>query len=208
MGSRHPLWQIPCPKPCTRAQHRARGSLRELHAPQVPVASAELGACSHPPGPKMQLALQHSRQHCDMLCHAMPCYVVLTEPHTGRDGDEGHDAAEAAVDSEQRFVELAGGRVGVVLVEEGEGSRGEGVEGSGGQQHSQVPALVLCCTCQPAGKAVRGSSTQAPTQPSWHSPVLVPGVRKGSDQHQLDEDEGKATADACIVPRCRGRGQP
>lgn len=98
------------------------------------------------------------------LCHAMLCCAVLTEPHTGHDGDEGHDATEDAVDGEQRLVEVAGGRVRVVLVEEGEGGGGEGVEGGRGQQHSQVPALVLRGARQPVGQRVRDGSGPAPAR--------------------------------------------
>lgn len=60
--------------------------------------------------------------------------------------------------------EEAGSWVGVELVEEGEGGRGEGVEGSRGQQHGQIPALVLCSTCQPVEEWVSGGSGQVPTR--------------------------------------------
>lgn len=33
-----------------------------------------------------------------------------------------------------------------------------------------------------------------------HSPVLVPGVCESSDEDELDEDEGKSTHDAHVVP--------
>lgn len=33
-----------------------------------------------------------------------------------------------------------------------------------------------------------------------HSPVLVPGVCKSSDEDELDEDEGKSTHDAHVMP--------
>lgn len=205
------MWVPGIPFSRSHAQSPAPG-----HSPGPEGAS---GSCVHPTCAWLLLSWEPTATLLTPRCsqpfsaagntlrHAMPCYVVLTEPHAGCDGDEGHDAAEAAIDSEQCLVEPAGGWVGVVLVEEGEGSGGEGVEGSGGQQHSQVPALVLCCARQPAGKVVRAGSMQVPTHPPWHSPVLIPGVCKGSDQHQLDENESKATADTCIVPCCRGKGQ-
>lgn len=37
-----------------------------------------------------------------------------------------------------------------------------------------------------------------------HSPVLVPGMRKSSDEDELDEDEGKPSHHAHIMPSCRG----
>lgn len=137
--------------PCIKAHERS------CVLPRRPSAGPELGAHSHPHKHRVQPGLP---------CHAMPmlCHAILTEPHTGRDGDEGHDATEAAIDGEQRLVEVAGGRVRVVLVEEGEGGGGEGVEGSRGQQHGQVPALVLRGARQPAGQWVRGSSGPTPTQ--------------------------------------------
>lgn len=40
---------------------------------------------------------------------------------------------------------------------------------------------------------------------SWsHSPVLVPCMRKSSDEDELDEDEGKPSHHAHIMPSCRG----
>lgn len=59
--------------------------------------------------------------------------------------------------------------MGVELVEEGEGGRGKGVEGGRGQQHSQIPALVLCSSCQPAEKWMSSGRGQVPTRhPSTH----------------------------------------
>ena len=78
----------------------------------------------------------------------------LTLLHAGRDGDEGHDATQGQVGPEQDLVEVAGDGVGVVLVHEGEGHGGNGVEEERGTQHRQVPALVLCCSCQPGAKHI------------------------------------------------------
>lgn len=75
----------------------------------------------------------------------------LTLLDARRDGDEGHEAAEAQVDPQQRLVEVAGDGVRVVLVHEGEGHGGDGVEEEGGAHHGQVPALVLGGSSQPAG---------------------------------------------------------
>lgn len=73
----------------------------------------------------------------------------LTLLHARCDGDEGHEAAESQVDPQQGLVEVAGDGVGVVLVHEGEGHGGDGVEEEGGAHHCQVPALVFCCSRQP-----------------------------------------------------------
>jgi len=75
----------------------------------------------------------------------------LTLLHARRDGNEGHEAAEAQVDAQQRLVEVAGDGVRVVLVHEGEGHGGDGVEEEGGGQHRQIPTLVLCRSGQPEG---------------------------------------------------------
>lgn len=75
----------------------------------------------------------------------------LTLLDARRDGDEGHEAAEAQVDPQQRLVEVAGDGVRVVLVHEGEGHGGDGIEEEGGAHHGQVPALVLGGSSQPAG---------------------------------------------------------
>lgn len=40
-----------------------------------------------------------------------------------------------------------------------------------------------------------------------HSPVLVPGMRKSSDEDELDEDEGKPSHHAHIMPSCKGGGR-
>lgn len=42
--------------------------------------------------------------------------------------------------------------MGVVLVHEGEGHGGDGVEEEGGARHGQIPPLVLCCSGQPDGE--------------------------------------------------------
>lgn len=134
-----------------------------------------LGAQVLPGGPSAALsrepaAATHSHSAQLALQSGSPCRAVLTEPHTGRDGDEGHDAAEAAVEGEQHLVEVAGSRVGVELVEEGEGGGGKGVEGGSGQQHRHVPALVPRSTRQPVGARVRGGSTRRlPSTPALTS---------------------------------------
>lgn len=79
------------------------------------------------------------------------CRRPLTLFHAGSHGDEGHEAAEAQVDPQQHLVEVAGDGVRVVLVHEGEGHGGDGVEEEGGAHHRQVPALVLRCPGQPEG---------------------------------------------------------
>uniref|UniRef100_A0A803WDF0 Huntingtin interacting protein K n=1 Tax=Ficedula albicollis TaxID=59894 RepID=A0A803WDF0_FICAL len=92
-------------------------------------------------GPRVTPSPGHSWP-CSRAAPTVLCCVILTEPHAWRDGDEGHDATEAAVDGKQCFVEVAGSRVGVELVEEGEGGRGKGVEGSCGQQHGQAMSVI------------------------------------------------------------------
>lgn len=140
-------------------QGKGRARNPELGSPPVPQCWPWAGARSQH---RTQLAMQHgSPQHV--------CCVVLTKPHARCDGDEGHDATEAAIDGKQRFVEVAGGWVGVELVEEGEGGRGEGVEGGRGQQHSQIPALVLRSSCQPAEEWMSSGRGQVPTRhPGTH----------------------------------------
>lgn len=76
----------------------------------------------------------------------------LTLLHARRDGNEGHEAAESQVDPQQGLVEVAGDGVGVVLVHEGEGHGGDGVEEEGGARHGQIPALVLRRAGQPDGE--------------------------------------------------------
>lgn len=78
-------------------------------------------------------------------------FFRLTLLDARRDGDEGHKAAEAQVDPQQRLVEVAGDGVRVVLVHEGKGHGCDGVEEKGGAHHSQVPALVLGRSSQPVG---------------------------------------------------------
>lgn len=73
----------------------------------------------------------------------------LTLLHARCDGNEGHEAAESQVGPQQGLVEVAGDGVCVVLVHEGEGHGGDGVEEEGGTHHCQVPALVFCCSRQP-----------------------------------------------------------
>lgn len=73
----------------------------------------------------------------------------LTLLHARCDGNEGHEAAESQVDPQQHLVEVAGDRVCVVLVHEGEGHGGDSVEEEGGTHHRQIPTLVLCCSGQP-----------------------------------------------------------
>lgn len=74
----------------------------------------------------------------------------LTLLYARRDGNEGHETAEAQVDPQQGLVEVAGDGVRVVLVHEGEGHGGDGVEEEGGAHHGQVPALVFRGSRQPA----------------------------------------------------------
>ena len=81
----------------------------------------------------------------------MNAFHQLTLLHAWCDGDEGHEAAESQVNPEQDFVKVAGDGVGVVLVHEGEGHGGDGVEEEGGAHHRQVPAFVFCCSGQPGG---------------------------------------------------------
>lgn len=77
------------------------------------------------------------------------CSIKLTLLHARCDGNKGHEAAESQVDPQQGLVEVAGDGVCVVLVHEGEGHGGDGVEEEGGTHHRQVPTLVLCCSGQP-----------------------------------------------------------
>lgn len=84
------------------------------------------------------------------------CRRRLTLFHAGSHGDEGHEATEAQVDPQQRFVEVAGDGMRVVLVHEGEGHGGDGVEEEGGAHHCQVPALVLRRPGQPEGETEDG----------------------------------------------------
>lgn len=86
---------------------------------------------------------------------AMSVFHRLTLFHTRCDGNEGHETTESQVDPQQDFVEVAGNGVGVVLVHEGEGHSGDGVEEQGGAHHRQVPALVFCCSSQPERTDVR-----------------------------------------------------
>lgn len=151
-----PLLLLPYPMPCAQVKEGPTGTLGSWVLLQSPSAGPELG-------PTVICSPGHSWP-CSTAASAMLCCVILTEPHAWCDGDEGHDATEAAIDGEQCFVEEAGSWVGVELVEEGEGGRGEGVEGSRGQQHGQIPALVLCSTCQPVEEWVSGGSGQVPTR--------------------------------------------
>lgn len=156
-----PLLPLPWPMPCTKVKEGPAGTLGSWVLLQSPSAGPELG-------PTVIRSPGHSWP-CSTAASAMLCCLILTEPHAWCDGDEGHDATEAAIDGKQRFVEVAGGWVGVELVEEGEGSRGKGVEGGCGQQHSQIPALVLGSTCQPVEEWVSSGSGQVPTRhPSTH----------------------------------------
>lgn len=34
-------------------------------------------------------------------------------------------------------------------------------------------------------------------------PVFIPGVGKGCDKHQLQQDEGEASTDANVMPGCK-----
>lgn len=70
----------------------------------------------------------------------------LTLLHARCDSNEGHEAAEPQVDPQQGLVKVAGDGVCVVLVHEGEGHGGNSVEEEGGAHHSQIPALVFCCS--------------------------------------------------------------
>lgn len=87
----------------------------------------------------------------DNVSRLVSLFRLLTLLDARRDGDEGHEAAEAQVDPQQCLVEVAGDGVRVVLVHEGEGHGGDGVEEEGGAHHGQVPALVLGGSSQPAG---------------------------------------------------------
>lgn len=73
----------------------------------------------------------------------------LTLLHAWSDSNERHEAAESQVDPQQGLVEVAGDGVCVVLVHEGEGHGGDGVEEEGGAHHRQVPTLVFCRSGQP-----------------------------------------------------------
>lgn len=90
---------------------------------------------------------------------AVSVFHRLTLFHTRCDGNEGHETTESQVDPQQDFVEVAGNGVGVVLVHEGEGHSGDGVEEQGGAHHRQVPALVFCCSSQPERTDDRQSLT-------------------------------------------------
>ena len=81
--------------------------------------------------------------------HAQSVFHRLTLLHARCDGNEGHEGTESQVDPQQGLVEVAGDGVCVVLVHEGEGHGGDGVEEEGGAHHRQIPTLVLCCSSQP-----------------------------------------------------------
>lgn len=91
---------------------------------------------------------------------AVSVFHRLTLFHTRCDGNEGHETTESQVDPQQDFVEVAGNGVGVVLVHEGEGHSGDGVEEQGGAHYRQVPALVFCCSSQPERTDDRQSLTE------------------------------------------------
>lgn len=67
----------------------------------------------------------------------------LTLLDAGGDGDEAHDATQAQVGPQQRLVDAARGRVRVVLVHEGEGRSGHGVEEEGGTHDRHIPPLIF-----------------------------------------------------------------
>lgn len=92
----------------------------------------------------------------------------LTLLHTRSHGDEGHEAAESQVDPQQGLVEVAGDGVCVVLVHEGEGHGGDGVEEECGAHDGQIPTLVLCGSSQPERKHETEEEFQLHVRPDEH----------------------------------------
>lgn len=90
----------------------------------------------------------------------------LTLLHARSDGNEGHEAAEPQVDPQQGLVEVTGDGVCVVLVHEGEGHGGDGVEKEGGAHDRQVPALVLCRSGQPVSGGIEEREKVSASHPS------------------------------------------